>query len=193
MIHIHIYKVLSYSHDIINRCDLEVIFCDNEARAESFINKMVAGMIKSPKKLILLNTTSKQPNGAHGFVQGLEVYTYDYIYALGEQHLTSVVPPSPESTYIICFTSGTTGQPKGVMLSHRSLLAAVAGIYIQFTSPPNNLSYGRNDVYFSFLSLAHIYEHLMQTFTIYNGGRIGIYGGEVSRLLSDIQVFSDFS
>ncbi|KAK6755234.1 hypothetical protein RB195_013922 [Necator americanus] len=174
--------------DIINKCDLEVVFCDNEARAETFIKKVNEGVIRTPKKFIILNTTNKQPNGEHDAVHGLEVYSYDYVYKLGEQHVQSVVPPSPNSTYIICFTSGTTGQPKGVMLTHRSLLAAVAGIYIQFTSPPNNLSYGRDDVYFSFLSLAHIYEHLMQTFTIYNGGRIGIYSGDVSRLLTDIQI-----
>ncbi|EYB81849.1 hypothetical protein Y032_0373g192 [Ancylostoma ceylanicum] len=173
--------------EIINRCELEVIFCDNEARAETFINRITAGVIRAPKKLIILNTTGAQPNGAHDIVQGLEVYSYDYVYALGEQHLAPVVPPLPDSTYVICFTSGTTGQPKGVMLSHRSLLAAVAGIYVQFTSPPNNLFCGPDDVYFSFLSLAHIYEHLMQTFTIYNGGRIGIYSGDVSRLLADIQ------
>ncbi|KAK5977707.1 Long-chain acyl-CoA synthetase [Trichostrongylus colubriformis] len=79
------------------------------------------------------------------------------------------------------------GKPKGVQLSHRSLLAAVAGLYVQWVPPPNRFYFGCSDVYFSFLSLAHIYEHLMQTFIIYVGGRIGIYSGDVSRLLSDIQ------
>ncbi|VDO19909.1 unnamed protein product [Heligmosomoides polygyrus] len=79
-------------------------------------------------------------------------------------------------------------KPKGVQLSHRSLLAAMAGLYVQWVPPPNRFQFGVHDVYFSFLSLAHIYEHLMQTFTMYVGGRIGIYSGEVSKLLSDIKI-----
>ncbi|RCN35693.1 hypothetical protein ANCCAN_18433 [Ancylostoma caninum] len=101
--------VVFLESEIINRCDLEVIFCDSEARAETFINRITAGVIRAPKKLIILNTTGEQPNGAHDTVQGLEVYSYDYVYALGEKHLVPAVPPAPDSTYVICFTSGTTG------------------------------------------------------------------------------------
>ncbi|VDL62789.1 unnamed protein product [Nippostrongylus brasiliensis] len=174
--------------DIINRCELEVIFCDNNSRAEALIDKINNGAIHAPKKLIILRSTGKEPNGPHDTIPGLEVYSYDHVYATGEKVLAPVVQPSPSSIYIICFTSGTTGQPKGVRLSHRSLLAAMAGLYVQWVPPPNRFQFGVNDVYFSFLSLAHIYEHLMQTFTMYVGGRIGIYGGDVSKLLSDIKI-----
>ncbi|VDM56802.1 unnamed protein product [Angiostrongylus costaricensis] len=174
--------------DIINKCELKVIFCDNEARAATFIQKINEGVVHGPKKLVILNSSSRQPHGAHESIEGLEVYSYEHMMALGEENLKPPVPPSPSSTYIICFTSGTTGQPKGVQLSHRSLLVAMSGLYIQWVLPPNRFCFSRNDVYFSFLSLAHIYEHLMEAFTIYVGGRIGIYSGDVSRLLTDIKV-----
>lgn len=48
------------------------------------------------------------------------------------------------------------------MLSHGNLLAAVAGLYTQWVPQPNVFHFDKKDVYFSFLSLAHVYEHLMQ-------------------------------
>ncbi|KJH44748.1 putative long-chain-fatty-acid CoA ligase 5 [Dictyocaulus viviparus] len=174
--------------DIINKCELEVIFCDNEARAETIIDKIKDGVIYGSKKLVILNTTSPQSNGKYETVEGVEVYSYEHMIAIGQQNTKPVVPPSQNSTYIICFTSGTTGQPKGVQLSHHSLITAMGGLYIQLVPPPNRFLFSHNDVYFSFLSLAHIYEHLMQAFVIYIGGRIGIYSGDVSRLLSNIKI-----
>lgn len=40
----------------------------------------------------------------------LQVYDWDYALELGEADLKPVTPPSPSSIYIICHTSGTTGQ-----------------------------------------------------------------------------------
>ncbi|VDL83982.1 unnamed protein product [Nippostrongylus brasiliensis] len=96
--------------DIINRCELEVIFCDNDSRAEALIDKINNGAIHAPKKLIILRSTGKEPNGPHDSIPGLEVYSYDHVYATGEKVLAPVVQPSPSSIYIICFTSGTTGR-----------------------------------------------------------------------------------
>ena len=39
----------------------------------------------------------------------------------------SVAQIGPQDVLTIIYTSGTTGPPKGVQLSHRNLLAAVAG------------------------------------------------------------------
>ncbi|KAK5976666.1 AMP-binding domain-containing protein [Trichostrongylus colubriformis] len=95
--------------DIINNCELEVIFCDNEARAESIVKKIGTGEIKGRKKLVLLEPSGTEPNGPHESIPDLEVYSYEHVYEIGKENLKPVVPPTPSSIYIICFTSGTTG------------------------------------------------------------------------------------
>jgi malonyl-CoA/methylmalonyl-CoA synthetase len=51
---------------------------------------------------------------------------------MGEAHVEHVVtelnPVHPSDAALLCYTSGTTGKPKGAVLSHGNLLASAAGI-----------------------------------------------------------------
>jgi long-chain acyl-CoA synthetase len=55
---------------------------------------------------------------------GIEFYTWPDLIQYGKEHLASHVPPSPQSECTICYTSGTTGDPKGVILTHGNMSAA---------------------------------------------------------------------
>ncbi|GAV67241.1 AMP-binding domain-containing protein [Cephalotus follicularis] len=56
---------------------------------------------------------------------------------------------APEGAVIICFTSGTTGRPKGVVISHSALIVqSLAKIAI--------VGYGEDDVYLHTAPLCHI-------------------------------------
>lgn len=82
---------------------------------------------------------------------------------LGEANQTPLILPKSNDIYIICHTSGTTGRPKGVQLSHRAILtSAIAGLYSQWCKAPHLMKFDYNDVYLSFLSPAHSYEQILQ-------------------------------
>jgi long-chain acyl-CoA synthetase len=79
--------------------------------------------------------------------------------ALGEQSAASSLDPATTLTRddLACFiyTSGTGGNPKGVMLTHGNILANVSGAYAVLET----LCLGDGEVFLSFLPLSHAYEH----------------------------------
>lgn len=80
---------------------------------------------------------------------------------MGKNNIQAIKPPKPTDIYIICHTSGTTGTPKGAMISHRALIATMTGPIIQWCGN-KGLKVDHREVYLSFLSPAHTYEQIMQ-------------------------------
>jgi long-chain acyl-CoA synthetase len=71
------------------------------------------------------------------------------------------------------YTSGTTGPPKGVVLTHKNVIAAVAGVDkgLGATNTPGGV--GEHDFLLCFLPLAHILEFVYELCSILWGGTIG--------------------
>ena len=90
------------------------------------------------------------------------------------------VPPAPEDLFTICYTSGTTGVPKGAMLTHANIIASAAG------GSETLQDVGPTDVHVSYLPLAHIYERSNVSFLTHRGAAIGFYRGDVLQLVDDI-------
>ncbi|RDX94133.1 Long chain acyl-CoA synthetase 2, partial [Mucuna pruriens] len=95
--------------------------------------------------------------------------------------------PPKEKTNIctIMYTSGTTGEPKGVIIKNEAFMAQVLSIdqILNLTDRVGT----EEDVYFSFLPLAHVYDQIMETYCIYKGSSIGFWQGDVRFLMEDVQ------
>lgn len=79
----------------------------------------------------------------------------------------------------IVYTSGTTGRPKGVMLSHRNILSNVAAALEVFIIYPD-------DTFMSFLPLSHTFERTCGYYlTIMSGSRVA-YARSIAQLAEDL-------
>jgi len=92
-------------------------------------------------------------------------------------------PPLPEDLATIMYTSGTTGQPKGVKLSHKNLLSTLSAVML---TPGMTLN--KDDVYVSYLPLAHIFERINQIGLLNYGAKIAFASNSSRALLPDLSV-----
>ncbi|XP_043688750.1 long chain acyl-CoA synthetase 6, peroxisomal-like [Telopea speciosissima] len=110
---------------------------------------------------------------------GVEVISYSKLLMQGRSNIQPFSPPKPEDIATICYTSGTTGTPKGAMLTHGNLIANVAGVILGIKFCPS-------DVYISYLPLAHIFERANQVMIVYCGVAVGFYQGDNLKLMDDM-------
>lgn len=103
----------------------------------------------------------------------------------GEKNPSAEIPPKPTDLAVICYTSGTTGLPKGVMLTHGSILAAVSGVML-LTKYDYAIGLCADDVHLSYLPLAHVFERVVVQALLAFGARIGFYQGDTLKLLEDV-------
>ena len=86
--------------------------------------------------------------------------------------------PKPEDVYTISYTSGTTGDSKGVKLNHRNFLtSAMAGV--------SSLGLVEGESVLSYLPFAHVYEQAMFCISLFVGLKIGFYQGNPLKLIED--------
>ena len=82
----------------------------------------------------------------------------------------------------IIYTSGTSGSPKGVMLSHGSILHNCEGAY-KILKPA--LEHIEDVLFLSWLPLSHSYEHTLQFYNLYSGNQI-YYAEGIDKLLQNL-------
>jgi long-chain acyl-CoA synthetase len=153
---------------IINHSDAEFVFVDSRKQLEKVLQ--VRSELPKVKEIICLEESER-------------VTTFSDFLAFGRENREKFFPQAenfgldakPEDTAIMVYTSGTTGQPKGAMLSHQYVLNSCESLR-------RNVPIYDTDVSFSYLPGCHVAERISGIYNrLYNGASV-YFVDDLSRL-----------
>ena len=151
---------------IVNDSGTRFFFAENEEQ----LDKILEVRARCPQ---LVKIFVYDMDGLHGF-QDDQVMPFEALLELGARYERDhpgafdllVEVAQPEDLAILVYTSGTTGPPKGAMLSHRNILFQLG--YADFITEPRE-----GDQQLSFLPLAHVAERTFSVFyPLYSGATV---------------------
>ncbi|GKV40045.1 hypothetical protein SLEP1_g47725 [Rubroshorea leprosula] len=179
-------------YDTLGAGAVEFIICHAEVSLAFVEEKKIPELFKtfpnSTKYLRTIvsfgNIRTEHKEEAENF--GLAMYSWDEFLQLGESKRFDLPVKKKSDICTIMYTSGTTGDPKGVLISNDSIVTLIAGIRRLLESVNEELTV--KDVYLSYLPLAHIFDRVIEEFFISQGASIGFWRGDVKLLVEDIGV-----
>lgn len=165
---------------VLNQTEMETIVASAEA-VKTLLNCKNPGKLRNIIALDKLDDETLKQISAKG-------WNYFSWWGLVEEYKTKEAAPyakiHADNIFTFSYTSGTTGDPKGALISHKNMASIC---YLSETN--KEYEYGPDDRYLSYLPLPHIFERLMVSVVLHQGGCIGMFNGNVLKLSEDLKDF----
>ncbi|KAI4372100.1 hypothetical protein MLD38_010379 [Melastoma candidum] len=177
-------------YDTLGAGAVEFIICHSEVSIAFIEEKKISELLKTfpnaTKYLKTLVSFGKVSPDHKEAVEkyGLAIHAWEDFLKLGDNENYDLPEKNKSDICTIMYTSGTTGDPKGVMISNESILAIIAGVKSLLSSVNESLS--EKDVYMSYLPLAHVFDRVIEECIVHHGGSIGFWRGDVKLLVEDL-------
>ena len=136
---------------------------------EDLLARLLAVLPQAPAVKNVIVIPSHNPDPLPSNTATVSFHRFASILSSGETSHIPCSPPVPQDTAIIMYTSGSTGVPKGVVLTHANLVQAV------FCLIPTceTVKLRPDDCYLALLPLAHVLELLAENMLLALGIPIG--------------------
>ncbi|XP_071715638.1 long chain acyl-CoA synthetase 4-like isoform X1 [Rutidosis leptorrhynchoides] len=167
---------------IICHAEISIIFAEEDKVSE--VLKTFPDTGTYLKTLVSFGTiTNEQKLVAENY--GLELYPWDEFLHLETKDQFELPSKTRSDICTIMYTSGTTGEPKGVIITNESILSILSGVKHHLESMSEE--FRECDVFFSYLPLAHIFDRVIEELFISTGASIGFWRGDIKLLIDDLK------
>ncbi len=157
---------------VIEHSGMKVLFCEDPAQVEKIAQ--VRGQCPDLARLVLFE----------GRAEDDDVLTLGQLVSRGqdiptESVRTRTAAVTPDAVATIVYTSGTTGPPKGCVLTHGNIRADLAMV-------AKRMPQDGHEVYFVFLPLAHVLTRVVQFMAMTAGAQLVYWKRDPTTLLDEI-------
>ncbi|KAL3657503.1 hypothetical protein V7S43_017641 [Phytophthora oleae] len=160
---------------IVNHTELRVLFCGKKQ-----FDVVMECVAECPTLKIVVQfepVTEEQVQQAKA--KNVELRSLEELELFGEADPIPADPPLPTDVSTLCYTSGTTGDPKGVILLQRNYAYVIRQMCSRIHVLPT-------DVHCSYLPLAHVFERVVLGVLQARGASAGFYQGDLLTLMDDL-------
>lgn len=168
---------------IMNDCGAKFYFAENDEQLDKLLE--VRDKIPSLEKIIVFDM-----EGLHN-LKDEQVISFEDFLEIGKTmadkqpnlFAEKVRATKPDNTAILVYTSGTTGAPKGAMISHNNIL-------FQLRNNKKVLPYDETERTLAFLPLCHIAERMFTTFTQLSTGHVVYFAENIDSAIDNLKEVS---
>lgn len=159
---------------VINDANVKLLLLDNSHQWQQFLT--IHNEIEGLQRVLILRPFEPDSIDACDNVRVVAAMNWLSSAHAGEvQH----IPSDPHALATIIYTSGTSGRPKGVMLSHHNILSNVASCLQVIPVQPD-------DLLLSFLPLSHTFERTSGYYVPMMAGAMIAYARSIPQLQEDL-------
>jgi len=168
--------------NIIDETGMEFVFVDDKVKLDLIRRRRV----EMPRLKFVVTKFEDHGSDDH---EGLKIMTFSRLEALGMANPHKMKPATKDDVAVLMYTSGTTGMPKGALLTHDNIIFTIHMWYYQIHKGPHG-SYNLADLCTSLLTClpkAHLLALCTELHVVMVGGRIALFRGDIKNLLEDIK------
>jgi long-chain acyl-CoA synthetase len=161
---------------IVDQTQMKLMFVGNQKQLDNAV--WALKNTESLKKVVVFNDNLELVDNL--CIEWKTFINQNFSTEYDEELKRSIESIKPDDLATILYTSGTTGEPKGVMLGHDNFTQC-------FNIHDKRLNVYETDVSFCFLPLSHVFERSWTYYMLYKGA-INVFLENTREVIDDIKV-----